>query len=67
MITRRGAPETRATPLAARLLAALRGLFVCFVLIYHTVEISKYAHVGHKAYRSPIHTADGRCPVVTEI
>jgi hypothetical protein len=67
MITRHGAPKTLATPLATRLSAALRSLFVCFVFSYHTVEISKYTHVGHMAYRSPIYTGEGRCPVATEI
>jgi hypothetical protein len=67
MITRSRAPKTLATPLATRLSAALRSLFVCFVFIYPTVEISKYTHVGHLAYRSPNYTGDGRCPVATEV
>jgi hypothetical protein len=67
MITRRGSPKTLATPLATRLSAARRSPFVCFVFIYPTVEISKYTHVGHMTYRSPIYTGYGRCPVATKI
>jgi hypothetical protein len=59
-------PKTLAMPLATRLSAALRCLFICFVVIYHTVKISEYTH-GHMAYWSLISTGDSRCPVVTEI
>jgi hypothetical protein len=66
MISRRGAPKTLTTQLATRLSAALRSMFVCFVFIYHTIEISKYTHIGHMANRSPIYTRDGRFPVATD-
>jgi hypothetical protein len=39
MIACRGAPTITATPLATRLSAALRRMFVLFIFIYYTVEI----------------------------
>jgi len=47
MITCRWAPKPLVTPLATRLSAALRKMFVFFVFIYYTVEIqSTYKYNG---------------------